>query len=583
MSAFDSNRFSMNLKFARLPKSVSAPKPPRQWHYGSLILAVSTFGLGLISTALLVFFERQLIYKTEEQLAIESIGQVRSAIEESFYRRFSLVPALESLVLSNGENQRQDTEVDNALQDSFDRFTTSLQQEVSGILSLQLAPQGVVTYISNYERNAEAAGHDLLVDDNRRDQVLRTIQERSVIVAGPVELVQGGEAIIARKAIFLDGQSIFDHNRLYADQRIETGAAWPDTIPPDFWGFATALIATDDLYAEAGLNQLPDKYRYAMRGRHGLGAAGEVFWGEADVFDQPLVTVPINLPNGEWLIAIQLNDGLNYGRSWGIGIVGIGISLAIAILIYRNAESLHKYQQSVTALATERELNELKSRFITTTSHEFRTPLGIISSSAGILENYGERIDAAKQRKHFQRIQNAVSHMTRLIEDVLSLGQIEANELQIKPSPLALRELCQEIIEAIHLSYPDNPIQFKTPTPLPELILADKQFLTQILSNLLSNALKYSTPGVPVTLQVQWRHRLLTLTVHDQGIGIPPEAIPHLFQPFHRAKNAENIVGTGLGLSIVKSLVERYQGTIACDSQVGQGTTFTVTLPVDRG
>ncbi|WOD40279.1 PAS domain S-box protein [Nodosilinea sp. E11] len=231
------------------------------------------------------------------------------------------------------------------------------------------------------------------------------------------------------------------------------------------------------------------------------------------------------------------------------------------------------------ALETERELNDLKSRFVSMTSHEFRTPLGVIASSAGILQDYGDRLDTAKQHKHLARIQDSVVHMTQLLEDVLMLSRVEAGKLQLKLVPVAIDDFCQDLIDDLNLSDGNSRIGLEVDLAGSRLLMFDQRLLRQILTNLLSNALKYSYPDSEVDLRIAYQGDRITIEIQDRGIGIPPEDLKHLFQSFHRARNVGNIPGTGLGLSIVKKLVELHQGDIICHSSVDVGTTFTLGFP----
>ena len=232
------------------------------------------------------------------------------------------------------------------------------------------------------------------------------------------------------------------------------------------------------------------------------------------------------------------------------------------------------------ALQTERELNDLKSRFVSMTSHEFRTPLGIIASSAGIVQDYGDRLDDAKKQKHLTRIQDSVVHMTQLLEDVLTLSRAEADRISLKLVPTFILDFCEEIIEELSFNDDGARINLHVETALPDAFLADQRILRQILTNLLSNALKYSPAPGEVYLRIAASTQSIDIAVQDQGIGIPTDDLKHLFHSFHRATNVGNIPGTGLGLSIVKRLVELHQGEILCDSQLDVGTTFTVRLPL---
>ena len=230
------------------------------------------------------------------------------------------------------------------------------------------------------------------------------------------------------------------------------------------------------------------------------------------------------------------------------------------------------------ALEKEKQLGELKTRFVSMASHEFRTPLATILSSSELLENYSHQWNEEKKNKHFQRIQTAIKQMTGLLEDVLLVGKAEAGKLEFKPAPLDLKQFCEEVVEELQLTTSSHKIVASFPEPCPTACL-DKKLLRHILTNLLSNAIKYSPQGDRVQFDVICKADLAVIRVHDFGIGIPPEDQARLFDTFHRANNVGTISGTGLGLAIVKKAVDCHGGEIAVESEIGFGTTFTVTLP----
>lgn len=231
------------------------------------------------------------------------------------------------------------------------------------------------------------------------------------------------------------------------------------------------------------------------------------------------------------------------------------------------------------ALTREKELNDLKTRFISMASHEFRTPLTTILASAETLERYRHKFSPEKEEVVLRRIQDAVHHVIGLLNDVLTVGKSEAGKLTCTLAPLDLRQFCQDLIEELEFAQSDltQVIQF-TFTGETSPVLADGKLLRHILINLLSNALKYSPDLTPVELIVTCSPSLTRFQIKDRGIGIPPEDQPKLFESFHRATNVGNISGTGLGLVIAKRAAEAHQGWIDCQSALGEGTTFTVEL-----
>ncbi len=231
------------------------------------------------------------------------------------------------------------------------------------------------------------------------------------------------------------------------------------------------------------------------------------------------------------------------------------------------------------ALIKERELNDLKSRFISMTSHEFRTPLSIILSSAELLEFYRQEWPDSKISKYLQQIQKAIIQVSDLLRDMLTLSQSEATKLEFKPAPLDLQQFCRDLVTE-HFDIGETArINFIYSCP-DILYQLDERLLRQILINLLTNALKYSHLDREVHLEVNCQADILTVSVQDSGIGIPVQDQPHLFELFHRATNVGSTQGTGLGLAIAKKSVEAHNGQITFSSQEGKGTTFTVRLPL---
>lgn len=260
----------------------------------------------------------------------------------------------------------------------------------------------------------------------------------------------------------------------------------------------------------------------------------------------------------------------------------IAASTELGLLIQRKQAE----EKIRSDLLKERELNELKSRFVSMTNHEFRTPLGTILSSSELLENYRHKWSDEKQLTHLRRIQVAVKQLTEMLNNILTIGKAEAGKLEFNPAPLNLGEFCRQLVEEFQLSTgPQTTLVFHQETSQePQGVVEvspclDAHLLRYTLGNLLSNAIKYSLTSGVVELSLTCHEDRAVFVVKDQGIGIPPVDQKRLFESFHRASNVGNIQGTGLGLAIVKNCVDLHGGTITVESEVGAGTTFTVMLP----
>ena len=252
------------------------------------------------------------------------------------------------------------------------------------------------------------------------------------------------------------------------------------------------------------------------------------------------------------------------------------------LVIVRDITERKRAEEEVRkALEKEKELSELKSRFVSMTSHEFRTPLTTILSSAELLEYYSHKLSQEKKLTHLQRIQAAVKHMTGLLNDVLLIGKAEAGKLEFNGSALDFAQFCRDLVEEMQLTAGTHTIAFRTQGECTNAYL-DEKLLRQILSNLLSNAIKYSPQTGTVDFEVICKQEEAIFRIQDRGIGIPAVDRAQLFNSFYRASNVGTISGTGLGLAIVKKSVDLHGGQIAVASVVGVGTTFEVTLPLNK-
>ncbi|MDB9452884.1 hybrid sensor histidine kinase/response regulator [Dolichospermum circinale CS-541/06] len=240
------------------------------------------------------------------------------------------------------------------------------------------------------------------------------------------------------------------------------------------------------------------------------------------------------------------------------------------------------------ALEKEKELNQLKSRFITMASHEFRTPLAIISSSSGILQNFSDRLSEKRKQEHLETIQNTIKHIIQVLDDVLMINQAEAEKIELKLEPLDIIKFCRHLKEEIEASFRSHEIDFYIDLGDEifnnyQLVLIDKKLLRQIITNLLTNAIKYSPDHNLVNFSLSREDHQLIFKISDYGIGIPATDQVHLFEYFQRGSNVGTLPGTGLGLSIVKKCVDLHEGEITFHSELGKGTVFTVILPFLKG
>jgi|GEM_PF-4761441 signal transduction histidine kinase len=240
---------------------------------------------------------------------------------------------------------------------------------------------------------------------------------------------------------------------------------------------------------------------------------------------------------------------------------------------------LEKSKQELNdTLDKEKELNEMKSRFVSMASHEFKTPLSTILSSASLISKYENKESHANRDKHVQRIKNSVEHLNSLLEEFLSLGRLETGRLAIERSQFDLQDFLRDIIEEVNvIKKPGQRLQLVESGTT--TFSTDKRLLKNILLNILSNAIKFSSDRGNILLQVKNTGNELFISVKDDGIGISEEDKQYLFSTFFRGANVTNIQGTGLGLHIVKRYIDLLNGVIALESELNNGTIISITLP----
>lgn len=296
----------------------------------------------------------------------------------------------------------------------------------------------------------------------------------------------------------------------------------------------------------------------------------EVFWRkDGTSFPVEYISTPMQDEQGQLIGAVVTFRDITQ-RKW-----------AEAVLQQANENLETKVRERAAALyeANERlrELSALKSRFVSMVCHEFRNPLNNIALSVSSLSRYDEKLSVTQKSQYLQGVAANVERMTQMIDDILVLGKLEAKRLYLEPEPIELVDFCQNILKELKPQGGALKFMGRHKALVAEL---DQTLLRSILTNILSNALRYSPNDSAVELTLSRRKQRVIFRVMDQGVGIPPEDKPYLFEPFHRGKNVSNIPGTGLGLSIVKQFVELQRGEIHVESELGVGTVFRVMLPL---
>lgn len=254
--------------------------------------------------------------------------------------------------------------------------------------------------------------------------------------------------------------------------------------------------------------------------------------------------------------------------------------LVVETNVTKEKEASIKLKES---LKKEKEINEMKSRFVSMASHQFRTPLSTILSSTSLIDSYIKKDKLANTQKHIKRIKTSVKGLTDILNDFLSSDKLESQMVEVNNIEIDVNTYFNDLAEELQTITKDNQTIKTTISTDKNSIESDPNILRNIIFNLISNAIKYSNEGQDILLNIYIQNNQMTINIIDFGMGIPKDDQKKLFNRFFRAKNAQNHKGTGLGLNIVKSYLGLLKGNINFESQENKGTKFTVEIPIKNG
>jgi sensor domain CHASE-containing protein len=542
---------------------------PRSRTWLILLLATLTT-LGLLLFELFVERQNAEAHRLQERnQARENLALLQNRLEGYLRGTTMMVRGMVSVIATNPKLDQAE----------FARAARPLIGGQSQLRNIAGAPDMVIRFMYPLAGNEKALGLDYRKTPTQRAAAERARQTGEIVLAGPLELAQGGIALIARFPVFTDAG--------------EAGTR--------FWGLISAVIDVDRLYRDSGLLDDTLPIAVAMRGKDAKGINGEVFFGDASVFQNEPVLMNVALPNGFWQLAAQPQGGWaerapNVWRVRGtfvlLGLAVVGSLLLLALLEQR------RYQVELRLRQTLRDLEQAnvaaeagshaKSEFLATIGHEIRTPMHGVLGMADLL--LSTQLDE-EQKGFVQTLKKSAKALLEVINQILEYSRLDAGRLKLVTTDFLLAEQVEAVCDLLRPEAEAKGLRLESTCPSgpPPRVFGDAGHIRQVLHILVGNAIKFTDAG-RVELVVGWHESetgqaKFRFEVMDTGIGIAPEVQAELFAPFTQAADTmtRRHGGTGLGLAKAKLLVEAMGGAIGVRSMPGQGACFWFELNLPLG
>ena len=491
--------------------------------------------------------------------SLQSLLVVRSDIERELNKSLFQLGALAAYISTNPDIKDE----------GFNVFIHNLLQQKSHIISIGAAPDMVVSYVYPYEENKSVLGLDYRKTEGQRELAFLAKDTGQLVIAGPLMSVQGKNVLIVRAPVYLTE----DRNGRPAGS---------------FWGLVSGLIDARELFETIGVKNRD--YDIAIRGRDAKGHAGDVFYGDPDLFIDATEMLSIPIPGGSWQIA-AIPKFKYYTESREIALIRL-ISLFLCLSVITFAVFRLRYlkeregerRKLEVALRDAEKANRAKSEFLANMSHELRTPLNAIIGFSDLISSVAENVDSKyKVGEYAVDINQSGHHLLAIINGILDLSKVESGNFTTSVEPVYIQDTAEQTLRMMRNSIAKAELDVinNIPDDLPP-VLSDERMVKQIFLNLLSNALKFTPEGGRITLSAEvGKDGKVKVILVDTGVGMSEEDLEIALQPFGQTDSylVRRQQGTGLGLPLVKAFVELLDGEFFIESQVGVGTEITMIFP----
>ncbi|WP_084618828.1 ATP-binding protein [Thalassobaculum salexigens] len=516
--------------------------------------------IGLVCALLLELALADVARRNAENRARDDLNLLRASLQQVLSRDVQLIRGMVGYVRARPDLTPEE-------------FALIAQDILEGapehVRNLALAKDLVVSHMYPIAGNEQAIGLDYRKTENQWPAVKQVIEEERIIVAGPVELVQGGLGLIARFPI-----------RLRADKTGERR----------LWGIASTVIDFTVLLRHSGYERFAETYHLALSGRNGDPENREIIWGDPGIDRLDPISLDVAIPTGSWRIMAAPREGWpNFTSYLSVTLPGLMLLLAgfavWTVSRYRRAEERSLANEEVlAALQRAEEASAAKSTFLAVMSHELRTPLNAIIGFSELLEN-SPRNSRVWERagEYVGDIRQSGRFLLSIIDDILDLSRIESGRRAASIEHVDIVPLLLESATRLRVEFENNGVALSVSAEAEEIVaLADRRAVMQIIANLLNNALKYAGTAANVNVSAALIDKdRIEIAVQDDGPGIPEEKLGEIMKPFVQLSSsyARAAGGVGLGLTICQSLARTMDGTLSVESRLGQGTTVRLSLP----
>ena len=457
-------------------------------------------------------------------------------------------------------------------ENTFSELAEKIPNEDGVVKAFELAPEGIITEIYPMQGNSEALGLDLLREHERKKDAVLAKETREYTLGGPYQLKQGGSGALLFKPVYRTD----------------------DSGESSFWGFALQVIDWDRFMSDINLQSLSEAdFSYKIWSYDRSSEDKNILAQSQEDMPEDCLTIECEIPNNTWYFDIVPSNGWIPVSYWLLAIAASYIfSLLVATIYYQISGKKHREKQYAADLKKAAELaksaNEAKTRFLFNMSHDIRTPMNAIIGFSVLLEKNLQNEEKAKE--YLGKICSSGNLLMTIINQILEIARIESGTiaLQLKAEDInavfhTVNTVFEEDIRKKNLQYSADLDVYHT------FIFCDRVKLQEIMLNIISNAIKYTSDGHAVHVKIYEkdsenpRKARFIFTCEDTGIGMSEEYLPHIFEEFSREHTTtENkVAGTGLGLPIVKSMIELMGGSIQVESTQGVGTKFTVDISFD--